>query len=83
MSEGISHWAEKLEIGDKCLATIRHKEGGEKNLHNVEVIVIDNDWENKEIHAWFPEYKVVIPYNELKPIEGISNSQKFKDLIEI
>lgn len=64
------HWADALEIGDKCLATIRHKTDGSKNLHNVEVIVIENKKKDKEIVGWFPEYKVRIPYNELSEIKG-------------
>ena len=64
----VSHWAEGLEIGDKCLATIRHKTDGSKNLHNVEVIVIENNKEKKEIVGWFPEVKATIPYNELKKL---------------
>lgn len=47
------HWAENLQIGNKCLATIRHKTDGSKNLHNVEVIVIENNCIDKEIVGWF------------------------------
>jgi hypothetical protein len=65
----IKHWAESLEVGDKCLATIRHKTDGSKNLHNVEVIVIENNATKEEISAWFPEYKAVIPYNDLKELQ--------------
>lgn len=65
-----THWAEDLQIGDKCLATIRHKTDGSKNLHNIEVIVINNNYADKEIEGWFPEFKATIPYNELSQIKS-------------
>lgn len=64
----ISHWAEELEVGDKCLATIRHKTDGEKNLQNVEIIVVSNDIENKKVIGFFSLKKRVIPYNDLAKI---------------
>lgn len=61
------HWADALEPGDTCLATIRHETDGSKNLVNIEVIIIDNDRAIKKIEAWFkPGFKATIPYNELK-----------------
>jgi hypothetical protein len=70
MSEGINHWAEKLEMGDRCLATIRHKKGGEKNIHNAKVIVVSNNYSKKEIVGWFESKEVKIPYNELTQWDG-------------
>ena len=61
------HWAEELEVGDKCFATIRHLTDGTKNLHNVEVIVIENRIATQEVSAWIPEFKVLVPYNDLTP----------------
>jgi len=69
MSQEIKHWAEKLEVGDKCLATIRHKTDGSKNLHNVEVIVVENAKRLRSVTAWFPEYQVEIPYNDLTEMQ--------------
>jgi hypothetical protein len=69
------HWAEELEVGDKCLATIRHKTDGEKNLHNVEVIVVEKWIDTQQISAWFPpHFKVLVPYNDLKPLTHDSRS---------
>ena len=61
------HWAESLEIGDKCLATIRHKIDGEKNIHNAKIIVIENDKNNRIIKGNLAFTKDVydLPYNEL------------------
>lgn len=61
----ISHWAEELESGDRCLATIRHKTDGSKNRHNVEIIVVENLQSEKKIVGYFKKRKKHIPYNEL------------------
>ncbi|MCK9282294.1 MAG: hypothetical protein M0P71_16885 [Melioribacteraceae bacterium] len=61
----IGHWAEKLQVGDRCKATIRHKIYGSKNLHNIEIIVIENLQSKKEIVGFFDNQKKHIPYNEL------------------
>ena len=61
----ISHWAEELEEGDRCLATIRHKTDGSKNLHNVEVIIIENLHSERIIVGYYNNKKYKIPYNEL------------------
>jgi len=58
----VQHWAENLEVGDKCKATIRHKTDGSKNRHNVEVIVIENKDEHSSILAWDGIKEVSIPY---------------------
>jgi len=62
----INHWAEELEPGDKCLATIRHKTDGSKNLHNIEIIVIENELLEKRIMGYFKRHKKSIPYNDLR-----------------
>jgi hypothetical protein len=65
----ISHWAEELEVGDRCKATIRHKTDGSKNQHNVEVVVVENLPLNELIIGYFNKEKKEIPYNELKKID--------------
>ena len=40
--KGYTHWKEKLEAGDRAIACIRHKTDGSKNIHNANVIVINN-----------------------------------------
>ena len=67
MSQENQHWAELLEVGDRCIATIRHKTDGTKNLHGIEGIVIENNKAKKEISFWFPEFKALVPYNDLTP----------------
>jgi len=62
------HWAEELEAGDRCKATIRHKTDGGKNRHNVELIVIENNNNTKQITAWDGENQITIDYNELTKI---------------
>jgi hypothetical protein len=64
----IKHWAESLEIGDICLATIRHKTDGTKNLHNVKMIVIENNNRKQEIVGWTSDHKATVPYNDLKEL---------------
>jgi len=61
-----NHWATALEIGDKCLGTIRFSDG-EKNLINAKIIVIENDHNNKKIkgNLAFTKDTFDIPYNEL------------------
>lgn len=61
----ISHWAEELQVGDRCKATIRHKTDGSKNLHNVEIIVVENLQSEKKIVGYFKKRKKHIFYNEL------------------
>jgi len=68
MSDQITHWAESLQVGDKCLATIRHKNDGTKNMHKVEVIIFENNINEQNVCAWFPEFKVILPYNDLSKI---------------
>lgn len=65
----ISHWAEELQVGDRCKATIRHKTDGSKNLHNVEVIVVENLQSDKKIVGYFNNCKKHIPYNELTKLD--------------
>ena len=57
------HWAESLEMGDRCKATIRHQTDGTKNIHNADIIVIKHL--DKAILAAFDGNEVVVPYNEL------------------
>lgn len=61
----VSHWAEELQVGDKCLATIRHHSDGSKNIHNAECIVIENDLNKKQIKAFCLNEEMLINYNEL------------------
>lgn len=65
MSEIQKHWAEKLEIGDRVTATIRHKTDGSKNIHNAKIIVIVNYKHLHEISAWYNDKRIKIPYNEI------------------
>lgn len=68
--ETYKHWAEDLQVGDRVLATIRHKTNGKLNRHNVNIVVISNDAVNQEIKGLDNEKGIwlFIPYNELKPI---------------
>lgn len=68
----ISHWAEKLQVGDRCNATIRHKKDGSKNLHNAEIIVVENLQSEKKIVGYFNKRKKQIPYNELSKFEVLA-----------
>ena len=64
----LNHWAESLEAGDRCKATIRHKTDGSKNRHNVEIIVVSNIQSELRIIGWDkhkPERTFSIPYNGL------------------
>ena len=61
----VQHWAERLEAGDRCKATIRHKTDGSKNRHNVDIVVIDNLLSERRIIGYFDEITESIPYNEL------------------
>jgi predicted nucleic-acid-binding Zn-ribbon protein len=65
MSELNKHWADKLQSGDRCLATIRHDYDGSKNIHRAIVIVIENMRFVKEVFVWYKEKQISIPYNEL------------------
>lgn len=64
----VQHWAEKLEAGDRCKATIRHKTDGSKNRHNVDIVVIENLFSERRIIGYFDETTEVIPYNELTKV---------------
>lgn len=61
----ISHWAEGVNVGEKCVATIRHKTDGLKNKIDVIVSVLQNDIFNKKILANYENNEITIPYNEL------------------
>ncbi len=62
------HWAENLQIGDRCLTTIRHETIGELNRHNVPVIVIENIISENKIKGSFFDEIGFINYNELTAI---------------
>ena len=62
------HWAESLQVGDRCKARIRHKTDGSKNIIGADIIVIEN--RDKNILASFKDKEVLIPYNELIRIEA-------------
>jgi len=64
----IFHWAEELQMGDRCLATIRHQTIGELNRHNIPVIVIENIISEKKIKGSFFDEIGFINYNELTKI---------------
>jgi hypothetical protein len=64
----VSHWAENLQLGDRCLATIRHETIGELNRHNVPVIVIENIIAEKKIKGSFFDKIGFINYNELTAV---------------
>lgn len=64
----VSHWAENLQLGDRCLATIRHETIGELNRHNVPVIVIENIISEKKIKGSFFDEIGFINYCELTAI---------------
>jgi len=66
----VNHWAERLEPGDRCKATIRHKTDGSKNLHNVEIIVVENLHSEEKIVGYFKKRKKQIQYNELSPAQN-------------
>lgn len=71
MSEEIKHWAEKLQTGDRCIATIRHKTDGSKNIHNAKIIVMVNYTHVSKISAWYNDKRVSVPYNELSEIKPV------------
>ena len=64
----VQHWAETLEAGDRCKATIRHKTDGSKNRHNVDIVVIENLLSERRIIGYFDEITESIPYNELTKV---------------
>ena len=65
----ISHWAEHLQSGDRCIATIRHKTDGSKNIIGANVIVVENQKLVKHIIAFYKSERFLIPYNDLKKSE--------------
>lgn len=70
--EKIKHWAESLQIGDRCLATIRHKTDGNMNLIKAAAIITDNSIATQEVYVWVEQRKnpVKVPYNELTKIDN-------------
>jgi len=60
-------WREELQVGDRCLATIRHKTDGTLNIHNAMVIVAKNSLKLKQITGFYNETLYTIDYNELNP----------------
>ena len=66
--EHVSHWAQTLEIGDRCKATIRHQTDGSKNRHNVDIVVIENYKTESYIVGYFDDITEKIPYNELTKV---------------
>lgn len=71
MSESLGHWAEKLEPGDRCLATIRHKTDGAMNLNNIKVIVVENNPHESSIicTGFFSKDKSIVKYNDLRELK--------------
>ena len=67
MMEGksYSHFAEKLQMGDRCIATIRHQTDGSKNIIGANVVVISNILKERIIRAYFNHAEYNIPYYEL------------------
>lgn len=64
--EEYKHWATALEVGDKCLGTIRFSDG-EKNIINAKIIVVENNHSGKTIkgNIAYTQFVYDIPYNEL------------------
>ena len=64
----VNHWAEELEPGDMCKATIRHKTDGSKNRKNVEIFVVSNFHSENRISGWdkSTDRTFSINYNELQ-----------------
>lgn len=60
------HWAERLQVADRVLATLRHKTDGSRNVHNADVIVVENKPGESKIIGWWDDRNYEIPYNELK-----------------
>jgi hypothetical protein len=60
------HWAEKLQVADRVIATLRHKTDGSRNVHGAEVIVVENKAREKVIIGWWNDREYTIAYNELK-----------------
>jgi len=67
--EEIRHWAERIQTGDRVVATIRHENDGSKNIHNATVIVVKNNEGDTFLIAAFNRKEITIPYNELKPYD--------------
>jgi hypothetical protein len=67
----VSHWAEELEPGDICKATIRHKTDGSKNRQNVKIFVVSNFHNESRISGWDRKTNRTfsINYNELTKID--------------
>lgn len=65
MSYGQKHWAESLEPGDICRATIRIPVVP-KNLIDVEVTVLYNLRYSNSILAHYDKTQCLIEYNDLK-----------------
>jgi len=67
MMEGksYSHFAEKLQIRDRCIATIRHQTDGSKNIIGANVVIISNSLKERSIKAYFNHTEYNIPYYEL------------------
>ena len=72
------HFAANLQVGDRCIATIRHKSDGSKNIHNAHIIVIKNNIKQRTIKALFQSVKYIIPYNELQD----ENNKKIKNITQ-
>lgn len=59
------HWASNLQVGDRCLATIRHESDGTKNHINVPIIICRNDINKCNVIGLYEGFMYHIPYNEL------------------
>lgn len=72
----IKHWAQSLEVGDRCLATIRHKTDGSKNLINQSAIVVVNNKDDQHILVSINKGDLhVVPYSEIKTNPFITTSE--------
>jgi len=60
-----SHFAEKLQIGDRCIATIRHQTDGSKNIIGANVVIISNRLKERVVKAYYDHTQYDIPYCEL------------------
>lgn len=75
MSHDIIHWATTLKQGDKAIATIRHETDGSKNIHNAEVLILNNNSRRQMVMGeHFGQY-YTIPYNDLTAL-STNNGQE-------
>jgi hypothetical protein len=71
MSEEIGkHWAESLEVGDRCIGTLRHTTDGSKNVKGAKLIVVENNLIERFVQGAIGNHVWKVPYNELSRIDN-------------